>query len=186
MSSSSGSMCWKTWCGYVGERLPSRKHNKQLLPSYETELCCSFCMRQGGRTAYRQFASTDSLKTHRFHRAALHPIRSTCPYPLCAKVLDGVEHFKNHIAMVHGVNLIDHKYTRAPTLASFPNTAALLKPARPTALSQQSLRQSPSGQVQVPSAPVMARARDRPGTGLGHVCVQSLGLDLRDCCCMRP
>ena len=28
-----------------------------------------------------------------------------CPYPLCAEVLDGIEHFKSHFATVHGVNL---------------------------------------------------------------------------------
>ena len=39
-----------------GERLPSQVYNKQSL-SYETELCCGFCMGQGGQTACRQFAS---------------------------------------------------------------------------------------------------------------------------------
>ena len=46
-----------------GERLPLQKYNEQS-PSYETEICCGFCMGQGGRTAYRQFASTGSLNTH--------------------------------------------------------------------------------------------------------------------------
>ena len=89
-----------------GERPPSQKHNEQL-PSYETELCCGFCMGQGNRTAYRQFASTGSLKPHihRFHLATLDAVRPAYPYPLCAEVLDIIEHFKNHFASVHGVNL---------------------------------------------------------------------------------
>ena len=89
-----------------GERLPSRMHNEQLA-SYETKLWCGFCIGQGSRTSYRQFASTGFLKTHihQFHLAALDPGRPACPYPLCIEVLDGIENFKNHFATVHGVNL---------------------------------------------------------------------------------
>ena len=84
-----------------GERLPSRMLNGQL-PSYEIKLWC-FCIGRGCRTAYRQFASTGSLKTHihRFHLAALDPGRPACPYPLCVEALDGIEHFKNHSVTVH-------------------------------------------------------------------------------------
>lgn len=51
----------------------------------------------------------------------IYLIRPACPYPLCTKVLDGIEHFKSHFAIMHGVNLIDPRH---PSLASFPNTAA--------------------------------------------------------------
>ena len=91
-----------------GERLRSRKHNEHL-PSYETtvKLWSGFYMGQDSRTAYRQLASTGSLKPHihRLHLAALDPGRLACPYRLCVKVLDGIELFKNHFATVHGVNL---------------------------------------------------------------------------------
>ena len=49
-------------------------------------------------------ALNESLPAKTCH-AALDPSQPACPYPLCAEVQDGIEHFKNHFATMHGVNL---------------------------------------------------------------------------------
>ena len=104
-----------------GGRLPSRMHNEQL-PSYETEQWCGFCIGQGGQTAYRQFASAGSLKTHihRFHLAALDPGRPACrhqPEPgLCPRCEEEVETTENAILRCP---------TRQYARGSFPETLDL-------------------------------------------------------------
>jgi hypothetical protein len=78
-----------------------------VCPSTQCLFCLgNECLSYGARTY--SFSRTDTLRKH-VQAAHLRYLKTddiiTCPYPVCEAKLEGIMHFKNHVAIVHNVFL---------------------------------------------------------------------------------